>query len=265
MAEPAIFKTEAEIRTGQTAKELTTQQKGFPSFSSNFKGRETLFPKNLTKTKQALSSIFQKNRLDQSPAIYHRHRIQMPSPEAASQHSCSCMLFSSTRKQNKTVLVLLAVLQALKLLSPLNSNPSTCGGNTAQFIVTGAGIIFLCESVLAVSREWSKSWMLMYYQPVILSLKLSDTVSAGHRMQHWESHKPKIRGQLDSFCWLLLAIIGGEGEKKKSKAHRSFSPPPTQYCFSHVSDEKHSPMLPCIVCQHPTYLAGTNSNAFSKH
>lgn len=77
----------------------------------------------------------------------------MPSPEAASQHSCSCMLFSSTRKQNKTVLVLLAVLQALKLLSPLNSNPSTCGGNTAQFIVTGAGIIFLCESVLAVSRE----------------------------------------------------------------------------------------------------------------
>lgn len=187
----------------------------------------------------------------------------MPSPAAVNQHSCSCMLFSSIRKQNKTVLVLLTVLRAPKLLSSLNRNLSTCGGNTAQFIATGAGLIFLSESVLAVSREWSKWCMLMYYQSVILSLKLSDTVSVGHRMQHWESHKPMTTGQLDSFCW-LSHHWGGGGERKKAKAHHSFSLP-------HSIALAMSPMrntllsLPCIICQHPTYLAGTNCNALSKY
>lgn len=145
--------------------------------------------------------------------------------------------FYQKTKQNTTVLVLLAVLWAPKLLSSLHRGPSTYGGNTAQFIVTGAGIIFLSESVPARSKEWSKPCMLMYYQPVILSLKLSDTVSVGHRMQHWESHRTKITGQTH---FSGLAMIWG---KKKSKAHSSFSPPPTQHCFSHVSDEKHTPII----------------------
>lgn len=173
------------------------------------------------------------------------------------------MLFSSTRNQNKTILVLPAVLQALKLLSPLHSNLFTCGGNTAQFIVTGAGIIFLSESVLAVFTEWSKSCMVMYYQPVILSLEaewysFSRTQNAALRITQTKD-KRTVR-------LILLASAShhwGEGGKKKSKAHRSFSSPPTQYCFSHVSDEKHSPII--ILYRLSTSHILTNSNAFSTH
>lgn len=54
---------------------------------------------------------------------------------------------------------------------------------TQWFVFAGTGIIFFSESVPPVSRERLKSSMLMYYQSAVVSLKLSNAVSVGHKTQ----------------------------------------------------------------------------------